>query len=110
MIAMLLEDMVEDLGHEVAGVAATLGAGLAQARELAIDLAILDVNLGNVASYEIAETLSARGIPFIVSSGYGANVDHPAFHGRPTVGKPFVMDDLSNKIEIAMQSNRPPMS
>ena len=104
MIAMLLEDMVEELGHAVAGVAANLQTGLAQARDLPIDMAILDVNLGGAISHEVAETLASRGVPFVVSSGYGSAIVHPAFVGWPVISKPFQQQELAEKIALALRT------
>lgn len=102
MIAMLLEDMVAELGHDVAAIAEDLPTGLAAARDLPIDLAILDVNLGGAMSYPIAETLASRRVPFLISSGYGVTIDHPAFANRPAIAKPFLMEDLVRAIDRAV--------
>ena len=39
-----------------------------------IDAAILDVNLGGVLAYPVADMLIARKIPFVFTSGYEDNV------------------------------------
>ena len=67
MIAMLLEDMLEDLGHELVRVANRLEDAVAAAGTEAIDLAILDLNLGGVLTYPAADALAERGIPFSLS-------------------------------------------
>jgi DNA-binding response OmpR family regulator len=46
MIAMLVEDMLEDLDHELVRVTNRLEDALTAARNESIDLAILDLNLG----------------------------------------------------------------
>ena len=46
MIAMLLEDMLADLGHQVVGVAGRLDVALELARDADADLAILQPLLG----------------------------------------------------------------
>jgi CheY-like chemotaxis protein len=67
MIAMLLEDMLEDLGHELVRVANRLEDAVAAAGTEAIDLAILDLNLGGAPTYPAADALAERGIPFSLS-------------------------------------------
>ena len=39
-----------------------------------IDAAVLDVNLGGVLAYPVADMLLARKIPFVFTSGYEDNV------------------------------------
>lgn len=45
MVALLLEDMLAELGHEVVGPVTRLGKAVEMAREKAFDAAILDVNI-----------------------------------------------------------------
>ncbi len=72
MIAMLIEDMLGDLGHELVRVANRLEDAIAAARNESIDLAILDLNLSGVLTYPAADVLMERGIPFIFATGYGS--------------------------------------
>ena len=58
MIAMLLEDMLGDLGCEVVGPAYALATALELAAGApAIDVAILDVNIGGRPVFEVADAL-----------------------------------------------------
>jgi CheY-like chemotaxis protein len=94
LVAMNLEDMLLDLGHEVAGIASRAGPALALAREAEIDAAILDVNLAGENSREVAETLDARGIPFLFATGYGLGGIEERWRGRIVLQKPFRAADL----------------
>jgi CheY-like chemotaxis protein len=81
LVAMLLEDMLTDLGFEVVGPALSLQRALELLEVEPMDAAILDVNLGSCRSYPIARAVAARGIPFIFASGYdspGPEWDGPA--------------------------------
>jgi len=96
MVAMLVEDMVRDLGHQVVGPAMTLNAALTLATEAAVDYAILDMNLGHgVLSTPVAEALAARGIPFMFATGYGSKVVIDGFGEAPVLNKPFMAADLA---------------
>ncbi|WP_331252999.1 response regulator [Pseudomonas luteola] len=72
LIAMLLEDILDELGYDVAGSAADFDEGMRLASSETFDLAILDVNVGGREIFPIAEQLAARDIPFMFSTGYGA--------------------------------------
>jgi CheY-like chemotaxis protein len=45
MIALMIEDMVADLGHHLSGVAMRLPQALEMAKDVQADVAILDINL-----------------------------------------------------------------
>ena len=94
LIRMLLEDMLAELGYEIAAAVGTL----AEANDLAangkFDLAILDVNLDGQEIYPVADVLATRGLPFVFVSGYGESSLPDPFRGRPTLQKPFQAEQL----------------
>lgn len=99
MIAVMLEDMLEELGCQVAAVAAKPVQALAIiAAEQPIDAAILDVNLDGQNSYEIAAALDERGIPFLFSTGYAAVAVEQRYRDRPFLQKPFRQEDLQKAL------------
>jgi len=98
LIRTLLEDMLTDLGHEIAGSAATVDEARKFAETGEFDLAILDVNLEGQEIFPVAEVLAARNLPFIFVTGYGAGALPDHFRGRPTLQKPF----QSEKLEAAL--------
>lgn len=102
-IALLIEDMLTDLGHEVAGLAMRLPQALERAKAERIDLAILDVNLDGRPSYPVADLLESRGVPVIFASGYGSGGLDPAYRDRVTLTKPFFLNDLQGAIEQAIE-------
>lgn len=101
IIAMLVEDMLADLGHTVAATAGRLEQALDAARTLQIDLAILDLNLSGKPTYEVAETLRARGVPVIFATGAGS-ID-PAWAHAQVVQKPFQAEALAAAIVAALK-------
>ena len=106
MIAMLLEDMLTDLGHEVVGPATRIEDGLALAERERLDVAVLDINLNGVRSTPIADLLSRRGIPFVVATGYGSDgMDDPG-DARHILKKPFTPEDLDSAINQVITTAR----
>ncbi|HLI14170.1 MAG TPA: response regulator [Alphaproteobacteria bacterium] len=94
MIAMAMEDMLAELGHRVGGPVARLAKAMEAARREAFDVAILDVNLNGQDVYPVAEALAGRGIPFVFTTGYTKSRLRPPYGDRPTLQKPFRMQDL----------------
>jgi len=104
MIAMLLEDMLGDLGCEVVGPAYALATALELAAGApAIDVALLDVNIGGRPVFEVADALRARSVPVIFSTGYGAGGLRDIDQGAPVLGKPFRSSDLADALRSALE-------
>ena len=99
LIAMMLEDFLEALGHNVAGTAETVTTARAAVAAGGIDAAILDLNLrGGETSAPVADALADAGIPFLFATG-GSGDSIPERHqSRPTIGKPFTMDAIEQAL------------
>jgi DNA-binding response OmpR family regulator len=101
-IALLIEDMLVDLGCELAGSAARLDRACDMARNATADFAVLDVNLDGQPVFPLARILRERKIPFVFSTGYGATGMPPEFNGAPVLTKPFVLEQLRRAILAAL--------
>ena len=100
MIAMLVEDYLSELGHEMAWQTDDIQEALQiiEAND-DIDGALLDMNLHGEPVKPIAESLRAKQIPFCFMTGYGAGVtsSHPDV---PVISKPFDMSALRDTITL----------
>lgn len=88
-IAMMLEDMLAELGYRVIGPVARLDKALAMAQREAVDVALLDINLDGSEVYPVAAALAARGIPFAFCTGYGKAGLRAPYDDHPILPKPF---------------------
>jgi len=99
LIRMLLEDMLADLGYEVAAAVGTI----AEASELAasgdFNAAILDLNLDGQEIYPVAEILAKRGLPFVFVTGYGERSLGEPYRDRPALQKPFQIEQLKSALD-----------
>jgi len=102
IVAMLLEDALADLGCSVVGIASRLDEAMGKVSSLAFDAAILDVNLNGFQTYLVAEALTQRGIPFVLSTGYGTAGLPEVFQDVPLLGKPFQQSDLQRTLAAAL--------
>lgn len=98
IVAMMIEDLIVDMGHEVVGTAGRLEQALSLAQQLAVDFAIVDVNLNGQHTYPVAEALQARGVPFVFATGYGAQGLKDEWKQSPVLQKPFQPEDLTRAI------------
>ena len=109
-VALLIEEMLEELGCEVVASVARLVAAREIASAAEVDLAILDVNLAGERVFPVAEILRERGIPFLFSTGYGASGLPSEFARSPVLHKPFSESDLQEIIKLTLEPNLPPTS
>lgn len=101
LIAVMVEDMLIELGSEVVGPAATIQAALALAEKEALDAAILDVNVRGERIDPVAEALFARGIPVLFATGYG-EVRLASGMAASVIDKPYTLDKLARGLAVAM--------
>ena len=101
LVAMLLEDMLDDAGYTVAHCCSNLPQAMSfiEGQAEAFDFAILDVNLGGQPIFPVAEALKARGKPFAFATGYGPGGLPEAWRDRPTLCKPFGAQDVARVLE-----------
>ncbi len=98
LIRMLLEEMLTDLGYTLAGVAGHVDEAAELAKKAEFDLAILDVNLDGQDVYPVADIVAKRGLPFMFVTGYGGRGLPEAYRSRPTLQKPFQLDELKKML------------
>ncbi len=107
IVAMLLEDMLAELGYTVVGPVTRLDRALDLAREAEIEGAVLDVNLNGRDTYAVADALAARSIPFVFATGYSAKELAERFRTTPLTQKPFHRDDLERAPGVALRRSMP---
>lgn len=102
VISMMLESWIADLGHETVGPASTISKALNLIETTEFDAVILDMALDGTLTYELAETLRARGIPFAWGTGYNARDILPEFRDEIIVSKPYSFDAFALAIETLL--------
>ena len=98
LVSMLIEDVLADAGCLLVGPFCTVADALAAARDATIDIALLDVNLRGQMIYPAAEALAARGIPFLLLSGYGRDAVPPNHPDWEACAKPFKTAELTKML------------
>ena len=94
LIAMMLEDFLESLGHEVAGTCDSVAGALTRVEQGGFDVAIVDVHLNGEQVWPVADLLAQKGIPYILATG-GHIEPPPAQHAQaPVLSKPFTLDAI----------------
>src|SRR4051794_15373740 len=88
IVAMFISDCLEDAGYAVVALTGSLHEAVRLANTLALDAAVLDLNLRGEMSLPVAHALRRRRIPFIVCSAYDTST-MPGFPPNvPAISKP----------------------
>jgi len=103
LVAMLLEDMLGEIGCQVAACVSRIEDGVTRAGSAEVDVAILDVNVAGRPVFPVAEVLRQRGIPFVFATGYGPAGLPDEWKGMPTVQKPFSQGEVERCLIEALR-------
>ncbi|MCK9819039.1 HWE histidine kinase domain-containing protein [Komagataeibacter oboediens] len=99
LIAMEAEWAIEESNLGQVRTVASVYEALTAIRTRLPDVAILDVNLGDESSIEIAHMLRARGVPFIFATGYAdRTMIPPDLRDIPVERKPYSATALAERI------------
>jgi len=102
LIAMMLEDFLESLGHSIAATCDSVDTAMAEVEKGGFDVAILDVNLKGQNVWPVASRLREQGVPFVIASG--GHVDPPPaeFAAVPLIEKPYTVDRVTPALDAAL--------
>jgi len=100
VVALFLEDVLDEFGYQVAGVVTQLDD--AMARDQDYDIALLDVHINGRNVFDFADVLARRGIPFVFATGYGERGIPERHRSSPVLQKPFQPDELKRILEDIM--------
>jgi DNA-binding response OmpR family regulator len=89
IVAMELQQLLEDNGAETLGPCHTIESALETATSEPLSAAILDVRLGRSLISPVARALADRGVPFVFYSGQSErDAEVAAWPSAPLVSKP----------------------
>jgi DNA-binding response OmpR family regulator len=100
-LAMMMEDILVEAGHRIFK-ASRLPRALVLAAAESIDVAFLDINLAGEEVFPLALALRSRGVPFVFTSGYGANGIPAIFGDCRTLQKPYQPQQLLDVISALL--------
>ncbi len=96
LIAMVLEDMLDILGHRVVASPTTLADAEAAIGAGGFDLVIADVNLGTEPIFPLADRIRAAGVPLIIATGSHPDTLPARFADVPVLEKPYALPAIES--------------
>jgi DNA-binding NtrC family response regulator len=97
LIALGLIDIVSALGASWVSVSRVAKAVALIATE-SFDACILDMNLAGTPADDVADALSARDIPFIITTGYAVDGIAEKYRGLPRLPKPYLPEHVESAL------------
>lgn len=95
MIAMMLEDFLESLGHRVVGTCDSVEVALGFVEKGGFDVAIIDVQLKDGERvWPVADRLAEAGTPFVLATGGYVEAPPEAHAAAPVLAKPYTIDAI----------------
>jgi PAS domain S-box-containing protein len=107
LVAIMMRDMLTDLGFAVIGPVSNNASALAAVRASGVDCAVLDLNLGGATSYPVADELAERGIPFVFVTGYDREAVDRRYSEIPMLQKPVDDQSLRGILATCLGSREP---
>jgi CheY-like chemotaxis protein len=103
LVAMSLADALQDAGSIVLGPVPSVAKAIKTIEaEPHIDGAVVDVNLGGMLAYPVADLLIAKKIPFVFTSGYEDNLLRDRYSHVKNCAKPYLFTAMEEALVEAM--------
>jgi DNA-binding LytR/AlgR family response regulator len=103
LLAMELEMLVQQRGCMVLGPVSSVGQALSVLDGEQPDVALLDVNLKGERATPVAAALHARGVPFVLITGYSRlQLSEPELRDAPRIDKPVNCRALRRAVAVAL--------
>jgi light-regulated signal transduction histidine kinase (bacteriophytochrome)/CheY-like chemotaxis protein len=103
LIALDTEELLRSLGAATVAVAPNVDAALHSVSADPPQFAVLDLNLGDTTSEDVAVELERLNLPFVFATGYRDSIRIPAeLSAVPVVRKPVAEQALATAVDTAM--------
>jgi DNA-binding response OmpR family regulator len=109
LIARDICDVLARAGCEVVGMVGSSDEAIALLEDRGCDVAVLDANLKGASAEPVAKWLRARGVPFLVLSGYVGTQLEGELARAPFMAKPFVAAELVSAVRSLRDARSRPL-
>ena len=91
-------DLLSELGCDILGPAPTMATARALVETGGYDAALMDIHIRGERVFPLCELLDAKGVPFILTSGYADWQMPEKWEGRPRLQKPYTLGDVEEAL------------
>jgi CheY-like chemotaxis protein len=108
LVSVMIEDFLLDLGATEVIACGNAVDAEALVRQRAVHCAILDVKVGQDNSFNLADELAHRQVPFFFATAAGPEVIAERHRHRPILAKPFSNAQLLEFLQAAVLEREDP--
>jgi DNA-binding response OmpR family regulator len=104
VVAPFTADVVTELGCEVVGPAPNMAAARNLIGSGRIDAAIMDIHIRGERVFPLCEALSSKGVPFVLTSGYGDWELPDRWEKAARLQKPYTIDQVQAALSEVLKT------
>src|SRR5881275_2420314 len=98
VLAPFTADVLADLGCDVVGPAPNMAVAREMVDEGEFDAALMDVHIRGERVFPLCELLAAKGVPFVLTSGYADWGIPEKWDDRPRLQKPYTIEQVEEAL------------
>ena len=98
VVAPFTVDLLGELGCHVVGPAPTMAAAREFVDGEELDAAIMDVHIRGERVFPLCDVLCAKGVPFVLTSGYADWQLPDKWQQAPRLQKPYTIDQVQDAL------------
>jgi CheY-like chemotaxis protein len=95
-------DLLEELGCVAVGPAPNMAAARELIESERLDAALVDVHIRGERVFPLCDALAARGVPFILTSGYADWNMPEKWRGCPRLQKPYTLAQIEEALRTLL--------
>ena len=98
VVAPFTAEILGELGYDVVGPAPTMAAAREMIDSETFDAAIVDVHIRGERVFPLCDELAARGVPFLLTSGYADWQIPDKWQDAPQLQKPYTIEQIEDAL------------
>jgi CheY-like chemotaxis protein len=103
VLAPFTVDLLEEIGCTVVGPAPNMAAARELVEAGGFDAALMDVHIRGERVSPLCEILAARGVPFVLTSGYADWQMPEKLENRPRLLKPYTIGQVEKALAALLR-------
>ena len=98
-------ELLADLGCSVVGPAPNMATARQLIESEPVDAALVDIHIRGERSFGLCEMLAARGVPFMLTSGYADWQMPDEWTSRPRLQKPYTIEQVEGALKALLNGS-----
>jgi CheY-like chemotaxis protein len=98
VLAPFTVDVLDELGCEVVGSAPNMAVAREMVEAGGFDGALMDIHIRGERIFSLCEVLAAKGVPFVLTSGYADWTMPEKWNDRPRLQKPYTIEQVEEAL------------